>query len=280
MNQILEIGNLKIGGGSFFFVGGPCVIESEEITFETAERIKEICEELEIPFIFKSSYLKDNRSSLESYQGPGLEKGLEILKKIKEKIGVPVLSDVHSVTEVDKAKEVLDVLQLPAFLSMQTSLTVALAKTKKTINVKKGQFLSPYNVKNIINKIEKHGNKNIILTERGNFFGYNNLVVDMRSIKILKSFGYPVLIDAGHSVRMYGFPSSSPEGGEPEFIPLIARAGIAAGADGLFLEVHPEPKFALCDASTQFPLSKLKELLKFLKELKEFMNKNLNPSIF
>lgn len=272
----IDLGKFKIGGGSFFFVGGPCVIENEDIVFETAEKIKEIGEELEIKCVFKSSYLKDNRSSEESYQGPGIDKGLEILKKVKEKVGLPVLSDVHSVNEVEKAKDILDILQLPAFLSMQTSLTIALAKTNKPINIKKGQFLSPYSVKNIIGKIERQGNKNIILTERGNFFGYNNLIVDMRSIKILKSFGYPVLIDAGHSVRMYGIPSSSPEGGMPEFIPLIARTGIAAGADGLFLEVHPEPKNALCDASTQFPLSKLKDLLSFLKDLHEFVNKRLD----
>ncbi len=276
----IDIGKFKIGDGNFFFIGGPCVIETEEITLETAQGIKEICDELKINCIFKSSYLKDNRSSEQSYQGPGLEKGLEILKKVKDKTGLPVLSDVHSINEVDRAKKVLDIIQLPAFLSMQTSLTLALAKTGKPINIKKGQFLSPHNVKNIIGKIERQGNNNIILTERGNFFGYNNLIVDMRSIKILKSFGYPVVLDAGHAVRMYGISSSSPQGGTPEFIPLLARAGVAAGVDGIFIEVHPDPRCALCDASTQFPLSKLKDLLIFLKDLHEFVNKNLPSQLF
>jgi 2-dehydro-3-deoxyphosphooctonate aldolase (KDO 8-P synthase) len=266
----IRIKDLVIGGDKFVFIGGPCVIESEEESLRVAESIKKITNKLGIFFIFKSSYLKDNRSSELTYQGPGLDKGLKILEKVKNNVGVPVLSDVHTPSEVDRAKEVLDILQLPAFLSMQTSLTLAIAKTMKPINIKKAQFLAPSDVKKIVGKIERQGNRNILITERGTFFGYHNLIVDVRSFQILSENGYPVIFDAGHSVRNYGIPSSDPEGGFREFIPVLIRSALSTGyVDALFLEVHPEPECAKCDASTQWPLERLEPLLLMAKEVFE-----------
>ncbi len=267
----VKVKDIEFGNDILVFIGGPCVIEDEDSTLRTAGKIKKITEKLSIPFVFKSSYLKDNRSSELSYQGPGLEKGLKILEKVKREFDVPVLSDIHTPQEVDIVKEVLDILQLPAFLSMQTSLTLALAKTGKTINVKKGQFLSPTDIKKVVEKILRQGNENILITERGTFFGYHNLIVDFRSFELMAENGYPLIFDAGHSVRNYGIPSSDPKGGDRKFIPLLIRAALSSGfVDALFLEVHEDPDCAKCDASTQWPLNKLENLL--LMAL-EFFNK-------
>ncbi len=277
----VKVRDVILGDEKFVFIGGPCVIEGEASSLKIAEKIKEITGKLDIPFIFKSSYLKDNRSSELSYQGPGLEEGLKILEKVKIKVGVPVLSDVHTPYEVDYAKEVLDIIQLPAFLSMQTSLTLKIAKTGKPVNIKKGQFLAPQDIKKVVNKIERQGNKNILITERGTFFGYHNLIVDMRSFQILNENRYPVIFDAGHSVRNYGIPSHDPKGGDREFIPLFIRASLSTGfVDALFLEVHEDPSSAKCDASTQWPLEKLEPILLMAKESfekgKELLNKFKN----
>ncbi len=263
MTQVVRVKDIAIGGGNpLVLICGPCVIEDEDTMFRAAEGITEIAARLNMPLIFKSSYLKDNRSSEESYQGPGLEKGLVVLQKIKERFGIPVLSDVHCQHEVGVAAEVLDVLQIPAYLSMQTSLALAAGKTGKPVNVKKGQFLDPTDMQKVIGKIERTGNRNILVTERGAVFGYHNLVVDMRSLVILRGLGYPVVFDPTHSVRVYGIPSSDPRGGRPEFVPALTRAAVAAGIDVLFIESHPDPSCALCDAASQWPLSKLEDLLK------------------
>jgi len=275
--KVIEVGDIKIGGNNpIVLIAGPCVIESEEIVMKTAEEIKRITEKLNIPFIFKSSYAKDNRSSVEYYYGPGVEKGIKILEKVKSTFNVPVLSDVHYPDEVEIAASVLDVIQIPAFLSMQTKLTLSVAKTGKVVNVKKGQFLAPQDVKNIIKKIESAGNYNILLTERGTFFGYHNLVVDMRSLKIMRDTGYPVVFDVTHTVRVYGVPSKDPRGGNPEFIFPLARAGVSVGIDAIFIETHPDPPSALSDASSMLPLSELEKLLIQVKKLDELVKGFLN----
>ncbi|HPI03750.1 MAG: 2-dehydro-3-deoxyphosphooctonate aldolase [Candidatus Aerophobetes bacterium ADurb.Bin490] len=248
----------------FFFIGGPCVIESEDMAFKTASALKEICYSLNIPFIFKASYDKANRTSASSYRGVGMAKGLRILGSIKKKLSIPVLTDVHSPQEAIEAAKVVDVLQIPAFLCRQTDLLNAAAETGIPVNIKKGQFLSPYEAENMVNKALAKGNKNIMLTERGFSFGYNNLVVDMKSIAIMKKLGYPVIIDATHSVQRPGGAGTS-SGGDREFVETIARASVAAGANGLFMEVHPDPDKALSDKATQYPLKSVK---KFLEELK------------
>jgi len=265
--------DFKIGGDNpLFLIGGPCVIESEDHAFFLAKEIKKICQQLNINFIFKASYDKANRSSIESYRGPGLERGLEILKNIKTELSLPVLSDVHETWQVEKAAEVLDVIQIPAFLSRQTDLILQSAKTQKPLNIKKGQFLSPYEVKNAVDKAYHQGNDKIILTERGSCFGYNNLVVDMRSIPIMKKWGYPVVIDASHSVQKPGGEGKF-SGGEAEFIPHIARAGISVGADGVFIEVHDNPAQALSDGHNSLILNNLHDLLASLSNLKKYLNK-------
>jgi 2-dehydro-3-deoxyphosphooctonate aldolase (KDO 8-P synthase) len=276
MTKVIEVGNVKIGGNNpIVLIAGPCVIESEEITLKTAERIKKITEKLEIPFIFKSSYAKDNRSSVEYYYGPGVEKGIKILEKVKKEFNVPVLSDVHYPDEVPIAAEVLDVIQIPAFLCMQTRLTLEIAKTGKVVNVKKGQFLAPQDIKNVVKKIESTGNTKILLTERGTFFGYHNLIVDMRSLKIMRDTGYPVIFDVTHTVRVYGIPSKDPRGGNPEFIFPLARAGVSIGIDGIFIETHPEPQNALSDASSMLPLNQLESLLIQIKRIDEMVKEFL-----
>ncbi|HFE53033.1 MAG TPA: 3-deoxy-8-phosphooctulonate synthase [Bacteroidetes bacterium] len=266
--KVVNISGIPVGGGNpFVLIAGPCVIEDEDIALHAAEWIKQIVDRLGIPWIYKSSFLKDNRSSVEYYQGPGLEEGLRILQKVKETFDVPVLSDVHESWQAAPAAEVLDVIQIPAYLSMQTSLAVAVAKTGKPVNVKKGQFLDPRDMSKVIGKINSQGNDQILLTERGSFFGYRNLVVDMRSLPIMRKLGYPVVMDATHSVRNYGVPSADPRGGSPEFVPYLARAAVAAGVDAVFIETHPNCAEALCDASSMWPLQKLEELLKQLKEI-------------
>ncbi|MBN2412559.1 3-deoxy-8-phosphooctulonate synthase [candidate division KSB1 bacterium] len=266
----VTIKNIHIGPDEpIALIAGPCVIESEDITLQTAAAIKDITGRLSIPFIFKSSFLKDNRSSETSYQGPGLEKGLRILEKVKKELDVPVLSDIHTESQAITAAEVLDVLQIPAYLSMQTTLTVAAAKTGKVVNVKKGQFLDPNDMKNVIKKIENQGNENILLTERGTFFGYHNLVVDFRSLSIMRGLGYPVVIDPTHSIRVYGISSSDPSGGRPEFVPALTRAAVAAGCECVFIETHPDCSNALCDAASMWPLQKLENLLRQIKKTDE-----------
>jgi len=266
--KTINIGNIKIGPDEpLVLIAGPCVIESEDIVLQTAEKVKQIADRLDMPYILKSSYRKDNRSSAKSYQGPGLEEGLKILEKARNELGVPVLSDIHNEHEAAPAAEVLDVLQIPAYLSMQTSLTLAAARTGKAINVKKGQFLDPHDMKNVIQKIEGENNQNILLTERGSFFGYHNLVVDYRSLPIMRSLGYPVVIDPTHSIRVYGISSSDPAGGHPEFVPALSRAAIAAGCEAIFIETHPNCSDALCDAASMWPLDKLENLLIQVKRM-------------
>jgi len=268
---------IKIGGTHpLFLVAGPCVIESQAHALFIAEEIKKVCEELHIPFIFKASFDKANRSSIKSYRGPGLEKGLEILKNIKNQLSIPVLSDVHETWQIAKAAQVLDVIQIPAFLSRQTDLIVEAAKTKKSINIKKGQFLSPYEMKNAVEKVLSQGNEKIILTERGTFFGYNNLVFDIRSIPIMKKWGYPVVIDASHSVQRPGGKGTF-SGGEAEFIPYMAQAGISVGADGLFLEVHDRPAQSLSDKYNSLKINKLSRLLTTLIRMKKCQEENNFP---
>lgn len=262
MTREIDINGIRIGANNpLFLIAGPCVIESEESTLRHAELLKNIARKLKIPFIFKSSYDKANRSSMESYRGPGLVKGLAVLKKVKQEFAVPVLSDVHCRSEIDLAAEVLDVIQIPAFLCRQTDFIIACAKTKRAINIKKGQFLAPWDIENVIKKVEAANNKKIIITERGFSFGYNNLVSDMRSIPIMQKFGYPVVYDATHSVQLPGAMGES-SGGEAEFIPVLARSAVAAGCDGLFIEAHRSPKEALCDGPNTISLDKLEELLK------------------
>jgi 2-dehydro-3-deoxyphosphooctonate aldolase (KDO 8-P synthase) len=250
----------------FFLIAGPCVIENEELVFETAKKLKEITDKLNLDFVFKTSYDKANRTSIKSFRGPGLEKGLAIIKEIKKALNIKVLTDVHDVHDVEKVAEVVDVIQIPAFLSRQTDLILEVSRTGKIVNVKKAQFMAPWDIKFVIEKIESVGNRNIWITERGYIFGYNNLVVDFRSIVIMKKFGYPVIYDATHSLQK---PSAGNgfSAGEREFIPHLARAAVAVGIDGLFMEVHPNPENALSDAQTQYPLSQLENLLKQLIEI-------------
>lgn len=257
----VKIGSLPIGdGSSLALVAGPCVIESEEIVFQTCERVKEITWRHNIPFIFKSSYAKANRLSADSYSGPGLEEGLRILEKVKREFEVPVLTDIHNPSEAEPVSEVADVLQIPAFLCRQTDLVLAAARTGKPLNVKKGQFMAPEDMLPIARKAESVGNKNVMLTERGSFFGYHNLVVDMRSLTVMRNLGYPVVFDATHSLQLPGAKGGS-TGGQPEFIFPMARAAVAAGCDALFLETHPDVQAALCDKGSMLPLDRLEELL-------------------
>ncbi len=263
----IKVGQREFGKDKLFIIAGPCVIEKESIMMETAEKLKKMAERLDLPFIFKSSYIKDNRSSVDFYPGPGLEEGLKMLQKVKDAFDVPVISDVHQASEVNAAAEVLDIIQIPAYLCMQTSLVTAAAKTQKAINVKHGQFLAPENMIKPIQKIEHYGNKNIMVTERGYVFGYNDLIVDPRSFYELQQTGYPVVFDITHCIRKYGIPSSDPNGGTRQYLGPIARAGVAAGIDGIFIEAHPDCTNALCDAASQYPLDKLEEFLKPLIEI-------------
>ena len=256
-----EVGKIRIGGNApLFLVAGPCVIESEAHATSIATRLAEIAESAGIPLIFKASYDKANRSSIESFRGPGLEAGLRILAKIKKRTGLPILTDVHEIGHVGPAAEVCDVLQIPAFLSRQTDLLIAVGRSGRAANIKKGQFLSPWDVANAAEKIASTGNQKIILTERGVSFGYQNLVVDMRSFPIMRKLGYPVVFDVTHAVQLPGGEGNS-SGGQPEFIEPLARAGTAAGIDGLFLEVHDNPAKALSDGTNALPLTKLRPLL-------------------
>ena len=261
MGRTVTVGRVAVGGDEpLALIAGPCVIESAELAIEVALRLKAVGESLGVGVIYKSSYDKANRTSIESFRGPGLAEGLEVLRRVKEETGLPVLSDVHSLEEVEPAAQVLDCIQIPAFLSRQTDLLMAAAATGKPVNVKKGQFLAPWDVEHVVEKIRSQGNEDILLTERGTAFGYANLVVDMRGLAIMRSFGYPVVFDATHAVQLPGAQGGS-SGGERRFIPHLARAAAAAGCDALFLEVHPNPEKALCDGPNQWPLEELPALL-------------------
>jgi 2-dehydro-3-deoxyphosphooctonate aldolase (KDO 8-P synthase) len=270
----VKVQDITIGAGHpLVLIAGPCVIENRASCISTAKKIKELAVDLDIPFIFKSSYDKANRSSVKSYRGPGLQKGLDILREVKEKLGIPVLSDIHCRREISRAVKVLDVLQVPALLSRQTDLILEAARTGKPLNIKKGQFMAPGEVAGILEKAESCGNKNILVTERGTSFGYNNLVSDMRSLVILRSFGYPVIYDATHSVQLPG-AGGKVSLGERKFVPYLCRAAAAVGIDGLFVEVHLKPHEALCDGPNMVGLNELKALL---EDIKKIRNLNLRP---
>ena len=251
----------------FFLVSGPCVIEDEAVTLRIAARLKELTDSLGIPFTFKASYDKANRTAITSFRGPGIQNGLRVLAKVKETLGVPILSDVHRISEVASAAQVLDVIQIPAFLCRQTDLLLAVAETGKPVNVKKGQFLAPWDMVNIVEKIRSVSSVQPMITERGVMFGYNNLVVDFRGIQIMQQTGCPVVFDATHSVQLPG-GAGTHSGGQREFAPVLARAAMAAGADGVFLEVHEDPDNALCDGPNSLPLDQLPGLLVQLKAIK------------
>lgn len=263
----VDIAGIKIGGGQpLALIAGPCVIEDERETLAIAKRLKEICGKINMPLIFKASYDKANRTSIKSFRGPGLAKGLEILAEVKKNVGCPVLSDIHEPAHAGAAAEVLDVLQIPAFLCRQTDLLVAAARTGRAINIKKAQFLAPWDMKNAISKVESLGNRRILLTERGTSFGYNTLVTDMRALPILRGFGYPAVFDATHSVQTPSGQGNS-SGGDREMVPVLARAAVAAGVDAIFLEVHPEPSRALSDGANMVKLDDLPPMLELLQKL-------------
>ncbi|HLG32865.1 MAG TPA: 3-deoxy-8-phosphooctulonate synthase [Ignavibacteriaceae bacterium] len=263
---MFEINDLKIGGNNpFILIAGPCVIENEKIVMQTAREIKKITNKLKIPFIFKSSYKKANRTDLHSFIGIGDEAAIRLLEKIRSELNLTVLTDVHNPEEITKVKNSVDVIQIPAFLSRQTELLIAAGESGKVVNIKKGQFLAPEDMKFAAEKVKSTGNKRIMLTERGTTFGYHNLVVDMRSLVIMKELGYPVVMDATHSVQIPGKGSTT--GGQPKFIKPLARAAAAVGIDALFLEVHPDPSKALSDAESQLPLKDLENLLVEIKEI-------------
>jgi 2-dehydro-3-deoxyphosphooctonate aldolase (KDO 8-P synthase) len=268
MHQV-KVKNIKFGDKNpLVLIAGPCVIESEDSCLSAAKQIKDITDSQGVPFIFKSSFDKANRLSLGSYRGPGLKKGLAILKKIKQKLKVPILSDVHCAKDMPASSVVLDIIQIPAFLCRQTDIVLAASLTGKVINIKKGQFLAPWDILPIIRKVESTGNKQILITERGVSFGYNNLVTDLRSLKIMRDFGYPVIYDATHSVQLPGGLGVS-SGGSSEFVAGLSRAAVAFGCDGLFLEVHNNPKNAPCDGPNMINFKELEDILKQIKKIRQ-----------
>ncbi|MDD2320166.1 MAG: 3-deoxy-8-phosphooctulonate synthase [Geobacteraceae bacterium] len=267
MVKEILVGNVKIGGNRpLVLIAGPCVIESEILTLRAAERLMTICNGISIPLVFKASYDKANRTSATAFRGPGMREGLRILAKVKESLGLPVLTDVHSIEEVSLVAEVADVLQIPAFLCRQTDLIEAAARSGRVVNIKKGQFLAPWDMRNVVDKALAAGNSQLMLTERGVSFGYNNLVSDMRSLPIMRQTGYPVVYDATHSVQLPGGLGGS-SGGQREFVEYLARAAVATGVDGIFLEVHEDPEKALCDGPNSIRLDDLPVLLKKLKAI-------------
>jgi len=271
MNEV-RVGEIRIGSGNpLVLIAGPCVLEGEAIAMEIATQLKELCRSLKIPLIFKASYEKDNRGSEKSYKGPGLKEGLKVLGKVKEKVGLPVLSDVHRLEDVDRAKEVLDIIQVPAFLCQQTSLLLRVGETGRVVNIKKGQFVAPENMAGAVKKIFSTGNHQVLLTERGTCFGYNKLISDFCSIPIMQGIGCPVIFDATHVIRNYGIPSEDPRGGSPQYVPHLSRAAVAVGCDGLFLETHPRPSEALCDASSMIPLNEMESLLMQAKAIHDMV---------
>ena len=269
MNTI-HVAKLSLGGkrAPLFVIAGPCVIENEKMALQIAEALGDICSELQLPLIFKASYDKANRTARNSFRGPGLTRGLAVLAKVKRRFDLPILTDVHEIAHCQPAAEVADVLQIPAFLCRQTDLVQAAARTKRCVNVKKGQFLAPWDMRNVIEKITAVGGRNIMLTERGSSFGYSNLVADMRSLVMMREFGWPVVFDATHSVQMPGGgQGGNVTGGDRRMAVVLARAAVAAGCDGIFLETHPNPDRALSDAANQLPLSQMKALLRVLRDL-------------
>ena len=278
MSHIVKTGDIFIGNGSpFVLISGPCVIENYETTFKAASFLKDLTHKLDIPFIFKASYDKANRTSIDAFRGPGIDEGLKILGAIKSELGVTIISDVHRAEEIDAAAGVLDMIQIPAFLCRQTDLIVEIAKTGKPLNIKKGQFLAPWDIINIIEKVTSTGNHQVVITERGTMFGYNNLVVDFRGIKIIQDTGWPVIFDATHSIQLPGGKGKS-SGGQREFAPVLANAAIAAGADGIFMEVHEDPDEALCDGPNSIKLDRLGELLSLLKDTRAVRQKYYDPT--
>jgi len=269
MKNIVKIEDITIGPNApLALIMGPCVVENYETTFEIASFLKELTEKLDTPFIFKASYDKANRTSINSFRGPGVMDGLKILNDIKEKLDIMILSDVHRISEITDAAQVLDVIQIPAFLCRQTDFILEVSKTEKPVNIKKGQFLAPWDIVNVVEKVRSTGNNRILITERGAMFGYNNLVADFRSIKIMQDSAGPVIFDATHSIQLPGGAGSS-SGGQREFAPVLAKAAVAAGADGIFMEVHQDPDKALCDGPNSLKLDDLEELLIRLKAIKK-----------
>jgi 2-dehydro-3-deoxyphosphooctonate aldolase (KDO 8-P synthase) len=275
MNQItsFNVENVTFGDGRLTFILGPCVVENERHALFMATEINNICKSVGVEFVYKSSFDKANRSSIESFRGGGMEFGLEVLAKVKEEIGVPVITDVHETWQVEKVAEVADMIQIPAFLCRQTDLLVECARTGKAVNVKKGQFLSPWDAKNIVEKLQQAGSEKILLTERGTSFGYNNLVVDLRSFPVMRSFGVPVVFDVTHSLQLPGGLGKA-TGGQAEYIEHFARAGVACGVDAVFMEVHDNPSVAPSDGPNQLPLARLEKLLTKLKAIHELINEN------
>lgn len=273
MVKLVKTGDILIGQGSpLVLISGPCVIEDYKTTFEIASFLKELTQKLDIPFIFKASYDKANRTSINSFRGPGITEGLKILESIKAELGVTILSDIHSISEIADAALVLDIIQIPAFLCRQTDLIVEAARAGKPLNIKKGQFLAPWDITNVVEKVTSTGNHQILITERGTMFGYNNLVVDFRGIKIIQDSGCPVIFDATHSIQLPGGAGTS-SGGQREFAPILACAAVAAGADGIFMEVHSDPDKALCDGPNSLKLDNLHELFSQLKAIKAVQQK-------
>ena len=268
----IKLRDFEIGGDKLTILAGPCAIESQEILEETAEGLKQITKELDINLVFKSSFDKANRSSITSYRGPGLKKGLEMLQIVKDKFDVPVVTDIHTPDQAGEVAKVADILQIPAFLCRQTDLLVEAAKTNKIINIKKGQFLAPEQMGSLVKKVEESGNTNILLTDRGSSFGYNNLVSDFRGIPIMQEFGYPVVFDATHSVQLPG-ANGSCSGGDRRFVPVLAKAAMAVGANVLFFEVHPDPDKALCDGPNMLALKDAKDVFSICKDIFEVVRK-------
>lgn len=267
MQAKVRVDEIQIGEGApLAVIAGPCVIEDYDTTYKIAAELKKLTQQYQLPLIFKASFDKANRTSIDSYRGPGLVQGLEMLAQVKAALGIPILSDVHDISQVDAAAQVLDVIQIPAFLCRQTDFILEVARTGKTVNIKKGQFLAPWDVANIVEKVHTTGNRQILLTERGAMFGYNNLVVDFRAINIMQATGCPVIFDATHSVQLPGGQGGS-SGGQREFAPILARSAVAAGSNGVFMEVHPDPDRALCDGPNSLPLDELPQLLAQLKAI-------------
>jgi 2-dehydro-3-deoxyphosphooctonate aldolase (KDO 8-P synthase) len=273
--QDVTVGDITIGEGRpLAVIAGPCVIETEKLALEVGETLKRLSEDLRFPLIYKSSFEKDNRSFETHYRGPGIDEGLRILEKVKKETGLPVTSDVHRESDIDRAKDVLDVIQIPAYLCQQTSLLLKAGASGRVVNVKKGQFLAPHNIESAASKIRSTGNRRVLVTERGSSFGYNRLVSDMCAIPIMKEAGgAPVVFDATHIVRIYGIPSKDPKGGLPQYVPTLVQAGVAAGANALFLETHPDPPNALCDAASQVRLALMRDVLECALELAAVIRK-------
>jgi 2-dehydro-3-deoxyphosphooctonate aldolase (KDO 8-P synthase) len=273
MPHLARVGKLTLGSGRpLFFIAGPCVIESERHATKMAERLATVARDLRIPYIFKASYDKANRTSLTSFRGLGLKQGLHILARIKERFHIPVLTDIHEASQARPAAEICDVIQIPAFLSRQTDLLVEAGRSRAAVNIKKGQFLSPWDARHAVEKVASTGNSRILITERGSSFGYNNLVVDMRGLQVMHNWGYPVILDVTHSLQLPG-AAGKRSGGQPEFIETLARAGVAAGIDGIFMEVHDNPAHALSDGSNALPLSAFRSLARALRDLARFVRK-------